>query len=174
MQNKTNKMKKILFSTVIAMTVFAACKDANQTTYPANTGYTLDKSANIDYAKQTLINCSKGDLDTYKGLYADTAYFWDNATKETVQENVDIFKAIQAKGISIKLDTFYNAFETVNTVPDPETGAVNYTHIYCSLTFSKGDKKVVIPFYQANALKGGKIIREWDYYDATGLNELMK
>jgi len=169
-------MKKILFSAVIAMTLFAACKDANQTTSttPANTGYTLDSSANIDYAKQTLIISSKGDLDAYKSLYADTAYFWDNASKETVQENVDIFKAIQAKGITMKLDTFYNAFETVNNVADPSTGAVNFTHIYCSITFSKGDKKVTIPFYQANALKGGKIIREWDYYDATGLNELMK
>ncbi|MCX6289940.1 MAG: hypothetical protein NTW92_09290 [Bacteroidetes bacterium] len=167
-------MKKILFITVIAMTLFAACKDANQTTSPAKTGYILDSSANIDYAKQTLINCAKGDLDTYKSLYADTAYFWDNATKETLQQNVDVFKAIQAKGITIKLDGFYTAFETVNTVPDPETGAVNYTHIYCGLTFSKGDKKVYVNFYQANAIKGGKIIREWDYYDATGINELMK
>lgn len=170
-------MKKIVLSALLATALFTSCKEAKQASpeTPENsTGYTLDKSANIDYAKQTLISCAKGDLDTYKSLYADTVIFWDNSTKETLQENINIFKAIQSKGISIKLDTFYNAFETIKKVPSLDNGAVNFIHLYCVLTFSKGDKKVSIDFYQANALKGGKIVREWDYYDASGLNELMK
>ena len=166
-------MKKIVFSAIIAMALIASCKEAKETA-PMGSGYTLDSSANIDYAKKTLISCAKGDLDTYRSLYADTAIFWDNSAKETVDENINVFKAIQAKGISIKLDTIYTAFETVQKVPNPDHGAVNFVHIYCNLTFSKGDKKTSIAFYQANALKGGKIIREWDYYDASGLAELMK
>ena len=164
----------MLFGALCAVSLFAACDQKKESSAPENDGYVLNNSENIEYAKKTLINCSKGDLDAYKALYADTAIFYDNSAKETLAENLAIFKAMKAKGIEIKLDTFFNAFETVDKVADPENGAKNFIHIYCQLTFSKGDKKVTIPFYQANALKDGKIVREYDFYDATGINELMK
>jgi hypothetical protein len=159
---------------MLALTLFSACNQQKESTTPENDGYTLQNSANIEYAKKTLVNCAKGDLDAYKALYADSAIFHDNATKETLNQNIEVFKAMKAKGIEIKLDTIWTAFEEVPKVADPETGAKNYVHIYCQLTFSKGDIKETVQFYQSNALKGGKIIREWDYYDGTGINELMK
>ena len=167
-------MKKMLFGALCAVSLFAACDQKKENTAPENDGYVLNKSENIEYAKQTLISCSKGDLDTYKSLYADTVVFYNNSSKETIAQNIAIFNEMKAKGIEIKLDTFYNAFETVDKVADPENGAKNFIHIYCQLTFTKGDKKVTIPFYQANALKDGKIVREYDYYDASGLMDLMK
>lgn len=168
-------MKKLLFGLLLTSILISACEPKKQnTTTTENDGYVLNKSKNIEYAKKTLISCSKYDLDTYKSLYADSVIFYDNAAKETLAQNVAIFNAMKAKGLEIRLDTIYNAFETVDKVADPKTGAKNYIHIYCQLTFSKGDKKVVIPFYQANALKDGKIIREYDYYDASGLADLMK
>lgn len=57
------------------MALIASCKEAKETA-PMGSGYTLDSSANIDYAKKTLISCAKGDLDTYRSLYADTAIFY--------------------------------------------------------------------------------------------------
>ena len=168
-------MKKLLLGSLFAVTLFAACDQKKEsTTTPESDGYVLNKSDNIEYAKKTIVNAAKGDLDAYKALYADTAIFYDNAAKETLAQNVAIFNEMKAKGIEIKLDTIYNAFETVNKVADPENGAKNYIHIYCQFTFNKGDKKVVIQFYQANALKDGKIVREYDYYDASGLADLMK
>ena len=173
-QIKKINMKKILFSGVFALTLFASCKQANETKTPTNDGYTLQKSENIEYAKKTLISGTKGDWDTYKALYADTAIFYDNAATETVQQNIDAFKAIQAKGIAITLDKFNATFEAVNNIVSTDIGSNDYIFIYCTLTFTKGDKKLTIPFHQVNALKAGKIIREWDFYDATGIVEMMK
>ena len=167
-------MKRLIIGSLFAVCVFTACDQKKENTTPENDGYVLNKSENIEYAKKTIISCAKGDLDTYKSLYADTAIFYNNSSKETLAQNIDLFKVIKAKGIEIKLDTFYNAFETVDKVADSENGAKNFIHIYCKLTFTKGDKKVEIPFYQANAIKDGKIVREYDYYDASELNELMK
>jgi SnoaL-like domain len=168
-------MKKLLFSSLIVLSAFASCKEAaTEKKEPNNDGYTLQKSENIEYAKKTLINGTKGDWEAYKALYADTAIFYDNATKETVQQNVDAFKAIISKGITVSLDKFDATFEAVDKVPDPEIGTNDYVFIYCTITFAKGDKKVTIPFHQVNALKGGKIVREWDFYDASGIIELMK
>jgi len=166
-------MKKLL-SSLLILTIFASCNSAKENKTPTNDGYTLQKSENIEFAKKTLISAASGDLDTYKSLYADTAIFYDNAAKETLQQNIEVFNQMKAAGISIKLEKFDAVFEAVDNVANPEIGTNDYIFIYCTLTFSKGDKKITIPFHQANALKGGKIIREWDFYDGSAISELMK
>lgn len=159
---------------MVALTILSSCNQAKENKAPTNDGYTLIKSDNIEFAKKTLINAAKGDLDGYRALYADTAVFYNNAEKESVDQNVELLKQLQAHGISMSLDKFDAVFEAIDNEANPEIGTNDYIFIYCTVTFTKGDKKVTIPFHQANALKGGKIIREWDFYDASGLNELMK
>ncbi len=168
-------MKKILLI-AITITSLLSCETKSENhNYPDKaTGYSLDSSANIEFSKKTLLNWDRGDLDAYKALYADTVIFYDNGTKQTLQQNIDILKAMHEKGITMKLDNFDAVFEKIDNIASSETGSNNLVFIYCTLTFSKGNKSLTIPFHQVNSLKGGIIIREWDFYNDAAIIELMK
>jgi hypothetical protein len=174
-------MKKVILSAIVATTLFACgTKTENASTspvanYPANaSGYNLDSTANTATLKKINAAGWAGDVATAKAAYADTAVVFDNGTKQKLEENMEMLNLFKNKGIKVNVENYYAIWESVNNKID-ENGVQNYTFAYENVAFSKGDKKVNVILFQVDAFsKDGKIVKEWNIYDASKIADLLK
>lgn len=172
-------MKRILLSAITTVVLFA-CGTKTETTnstaaYPANaTGYNLDSTENIATLKRINEAAAAGDTSVAKASYVDSAVVFDNGKLQTLKENVAMIPMLKSKGITMHTDKYEAIWETVNNKAN-EIGIKNYVFAYENVSFTKADKKIVLTVFQAAAFnKDGKIVREWDVYDASALAELLK
>ena len=161
---------------LIALTglLFISCKKetAPDSTTPevpktAN-GYNLPTSENIDFQKKCNTAWEKGNIEEYKTYYAEDCVFHDNNKQTTLAENVDfnteLFKS-DVK-VTIKYDVIW---ENINFKAD-DKGVKNYVLAYTTNTWTKGDKSIQVVNFQVDAIKDGKIVEEWNVYDAAAFD----
>lgn len=170
-------MKKLMASFALVTTLFA-CQSKTETAatsnYPSNaTGYNIDSSANIETVKKALTAGLSYDTATTKTLYVDTATVWDNKTKQTLAQNMQIAGFFKSKGAVIKLERIENIWESVRNKQDVD-GSQSYVHVYMTVSVTRGDKKIEAIMNAVFAFNNGKIIQEWDLYDTSEIMELLK
>jgi hypothetical protein len=175
-------MKKTIYLAMLAATLFACGTktETNSTTvttpnFPTNaTGYNLDSTVNIATLQKINESGSAGDTSVAKAAYLDTAIVYDNGKKVPIAENIKMIPFLKSKGVTMHVDKYDAIWETVNNKID-DIGVQNYVFAYETVSFTKGDKKSTITVFQAIAFnKEGKIVKEWDVYDPTSLNEFLK
>lgn len=174
-------MKKVLFTAIIATSLFACGTKSEKTeatasaSYPADaTGYSIDSSANITALKK--LNATEIDnyVDAAKAAYADTVTLFDNNRKQTLAESLANIPLLKSKGIKVHTDKYDAIWESVNNKVD-DNGVKNYVFAYQHVSFTKGDKKVTVVLFQVDAFRAdGKIVKEWNVYDTYELASLFK
>jgi hypothetical protein len=166
-------MKKIVaIACVIAGGMMSCSKQENKLPEGA-IGYVVDKSANIDLSKKSMQALADGDSATYRATYSEDAVFYDNADTTTLDQNVSIFTAFKAKGITMKLDSIPNITETIYN----EKGYFDCDHFvyaYAWFTLTRGDKSVRVIIHTVDGVKDGKQVVEWLRYDTKKINEIMQ
>ena len=169
-------MKKILCSLMV-ITSLIACETKTNTAannFPVNaTGYNLDSSDNIVAVKKAIDAGMHSDTAEAKLVYADTATVYDNKTKQTLAENMQMSNFFKTKGATIKVDKINFIWESVNNKED-SNGVKNFVFVYMDASVTKGDKKVVVGINAVFAFKNGKIVTEWDTYDSAPIMDLIK
>lgn len=170
-------MRKILGLIAVTAIVLASCEPKKEGTAtaeaPKGSGYTLDSSANVDMVKKLNYAFPAGDSAAVYACYNEGAKVHDNMLGVSVQENFRGFQAMLSQGLSVKFEKFDAIFEVVNYKPSPD-GYTNYVLAWVTMSAKKGNKSATISMHQAFALKDGKIMEEWDYYDSSELMNLMK
>jgi predicted ester cyclase len=76
-------------------------------------------------------------------------------------------------GVSVKIISTSPNWEVVNKVASPD-GVTNYVVSYITVEFIKGDKSVKVLMNTVDAFKDGKIVEEWNTYDASKMYDLLK
>lgn len=170
-------MKKIIYSLVIATTLFA-CQTKNASTesadYPANAvGYNLDTTVNTETVLKAVKAMETLDTNTYRSLYAPDAIFHDNLDTTSLDQNIAMISSFKASGISFKITATEPIWEIVNKKASP-AGVTNYVMSYQYAEFTKGDKKVKVVMNSVDAFKDGKIVEEWNTYDTKKISELFQ
>jgi hypothetical protein len=166
-------MKKLMiFACLIAGGMMSCSKQESKLPEGA-VGYVIDKSANIDLAKKSMQALSDGDSVTYRATYSEDAVFYDNADTITLDQNVSLFTAFKAKGITMKLDSIPNITETIYNEPG-YFGANHFVYAYAWFTLTRGDKSVRVIIHSVDGIKDGKQVVEWLRYDTKKINEIMQ
>ncbi len=166
-------MKKLMiFACLIAGGMMSCSKQESKLPEGA-VGYVIEKSANIDLAKKSMQALSDGDSATYRATYSEDAVFYDNADTITLDQNVSLFTAFKAKGITMKLDSIPNITETIYNEPG-YFGANHFVYAYAWFTLTRGDKSVRVIIHSVDGIKDGKQVVEWLRYDTKKINEIMQ
>lgn len=169
-------MKKFILACLVVSTIIA-CSPKTETAstfvVPADiNSYNLDSSANIDLVKKMITAFEAGDSLTYRSCYADSAIFHDNGTDMTLDQNVVLFNYFKSNGVSVKMEKVDPIWEIVNKEASPN-GVTNYVMSFQHTVYKKGDKEVKVIVSVVNGIKDGKIVEEWDLYNAKPMFDLM-
>ena len=170
-------MKNIILS-IFLVTLMASCSNSSESkvapekTTENQVGFNYDSSANVDAIKATNKDMENLDSNSYKTKYADSVVFYDNGNPMGLKENIGFFKTWISNNIQVKITNVDAIWGSKFNFKDGTSG--DYVYQYIEVDFTKGTKKVHTHFFQADKFKDGKIIKEWNFYDPTNLNALMK
>jgi len=169
-------MKKIILAAFVASSLFA-CQSKTESTstnnFPAEAdGYTLAASDNIELARKSAKYIESGDTAAYRATYSADAVIHENAADETVSQNMAAIQAVRDAGVKITIDSGAIYHEVVYSTP--KGGHTNYVFAYMVMTMAKGGKQLKINMHAVDAVKDGKQVEEWLFYDTKGVAELLK
>jgi hypothetical protein len=170
-------MKKIILSLLVATSLFG-CQSKTENTGNASvsansTGYNVSSSDNITLVKKVLDAGINDDTATIKATYVDSAFVFDNKTKQTLSENMQTASYLKSKQTTVKIVSIDNIWESVLNKEDKK-GATSYVHVYLEAAFTRAGKTVSVELNVVYAIKNGKILGEWDIYDTAELRDLLK
>ena len=152
-------MRKLFFIG-LALIVFIACQNKPQR-------YFAD-SAEIETVKAGIAAYEKGDWDTWKSHFADTAKIYVNSTKPVnIEDRVIALKAMTSAMSSYG---FNHEKEYIEMVLDKEDETWVYYWAAHKGTFAASNKEIIIPVHLALQFVNGKIVEEHIYFDATEMN----
>ncbi|RVU26488.1 hypothetical protein EOJ36_00385 [Sandaracinomonas limnophila] len=141
--------------------------------FPAEAdGYTLAASDNIELARKSAKYIESGDTAAYRATYSADAVIHENAADETVSQNMAAIQAVRDAGVKITIDSGAIYHEVVYSTP--KGGHTNYVFAYMVMTMAKGGKQLKINMHAVDAIKEGKQVEEWLFYDTKGVAELLK
>ena len=170
-------MKKVLFLSVIVMSVYACkteTKEISNTSNPNQVGITINKSSNIDVIKEINEDLVAYDFDKLRSHYSDSAKVHDNQNIQLIDSNLATFMPLKKAGVKFSIEGEPLIFEIINSKADSVSGYTNYVDTYYTIGISKGNVKKSFILNQVFAIKDGKILEEWDTYDTAPMMELMK
>jgi hypothetical protein len=175
---KTKEMKKIILLFVLAGSIFACTKKedgaASASTDPSVVlnGIVIDSSANVDLTEKSIKAIESGDTATYRSTYSADAIFHDNLDSMGINENMAMFKLMADKGIKLKIE-MGPVWENQLAKPTRK-GYTNIVMSKCKFIFTRGDKKTETMIFAVDAIKDGKQVEEWLYYDRGAFAEISK
>jgi len=152
-------MKKII-QFVLVIAIVAACK--NEVRYTQN-------SPEIETYKKAIKDYEMGNWESTKTHYADTAKVFYNATEKnskTIAEIIEQNKANIALLSSYGFVADNNEFEMV--VNDKGNTWVNYWGVWQG-RLAANNQLFEIPVHLTAQFVGGKIVKEYGYWDNTEL-----
>ena len=169
-------MKKIILLFALAGSIFACSnkEDGANASKGAKgqNGITIDSSANIDLVRKMIVQFETGDSVTYRSTYSADVIFHDNLDSMGIDENVSIFKVAAEKGIKVKVvvgPVWENQFDK----PSPK-GFTSFVMSHTTNIYTRGDKTATNVTFAVDAIKDGKLVEEWLFYDKTAVTELFK
>lgn len=161
-------MKKLIIA-VLFMGLIASCNDASKKN--ENLRYTQD-SEEINTFKAAISDYEKGDWESLKSHYADTAQIFHNSP-----DGQDLNSIINTQKESLSGLSNYGFnhddedFEMVLT--DDDHTWVNYWGEWKG-TISGSNKEVIIPVHLTARFEDGKIVREYGYWDNSAMMMAMQ
>lgn len=171
-------MKKIFLMLLVGSFLFSCSQKKEETTAPPKdpnqNGYTVAKSANIDLVKAFNEKAFALDTAAVRAAFAaenDTIH--DNLNKLNVSQNNALLGNLKASGFKFTIKNYGALWETINDEPTP-AGVKNFVIAYIIVNVSNGKTSKDEIFHQVCAVKDGKIVEEWDVYDAKIFDELSK
>ena len=169
-------MKKMIFAALAASCLFACTPKtetaSTQSTPPEADGYTLASSANIDLAYKSAKCIESGDTATYRSTYSTDAVIHENGVDETVDQNMAAIQGLKSAGVTMKIDSGALYHEIV--YKEPKGNHTNYVTAYMLMTLTKGPKQIKLYMHAVDAIKDGKQVEEWLFYDTKAVAELLK
>jgi hypothetical protein len=169
-------MKKIILLFALAGSIFACTKKedraAASTDANGQNGITIDSSANTDLVRKMIVAFESGDSATYRSTYSADVIFHDNLDSMGIDENISMFKVIADKGIKINVEVgpvWENQFDKPSS-----KGYTSYVMSYTTNYYTKGDKSAKNVTFVVDAIKDGKLVEEWLFYDKTAVAEIFK
>ena len=172
-------MKKIVYLAV-SISLFAfACQPketkTEQAALPHQFGIVVDTSANISLVLKTFEAVNNLDSAAIRSFYTDTATVYDNLNPMPIDKNIGMMLGFKKAGLTLQTDMSKAIiFEMITSKPDRFYGNTNYVNVYSIATFKKGDKSASTSLHAVLAIQDGKIKTEWDYYDGSVVEALMK
>lgn len=171
-------MKKTIFFTLLAMTLFACQQNVTKTETAATAAGTtsvVTTGSDVDLMKKAAESWAKGDWDAYLSCYADTATSvhntWANNTDTArkVSSFIEEFKKSRTfmEG-NVSIDN--SIYEVVTTADGNKYG---HAWVGVSWKTKKGaiGKTVIFNSY---GIKDGKFTYEWPIYDTKDFESLSK
>jgi hypothetical protein len=172
-------MKKIILLFALAGSIFACTKKEEGAAASAGTdpsvvlnGIVIDSSANVDLTEKSIKAIESGDTATYRSTYSADAIFHDNLDSMGINENMAMFKLMADKGIKLKIE-MGPVWENQLAKPTRK-GYTNIVMSKCKFIFTRGDKKTETMIFAVDAIKDGKQVEEWLYYDRGAFAEISK
>ncbi len=173
-------MKKIVLLFALAGSIFACTKKedgaaaATTSTDPSvvTNGIVIDTSANVGLVMKAITAIEAGDSATYRSTYSPDVVFHDNLDSMGINENMQMFKIMAEKGIKLKINmgpVWENQLEKPT-----KKGYTNVVMSRCNFIFTKGEKKTEMVVFTVDAIKDGKQVEEWLYYDRSAFVEISK
>ncbi len=169
-------MKIILFAIIVIATI-NSCSTAPEAKIIADKvdihqfGFNYDSSANIDAVKALNKDIENLDTTNYKTKFSDTVVFYDHEINHNLNWNMSIFKNWIAKKTQPKVSVGAIWGSKFN-YKDGSKG--DYVYQAIKMKFTQGTKSVEFDDFGVFEFKDGKIVKEWNWYDATNLLPLMK
>ncbi len=168
-------MKKAPYIILISC-LFINCTSKKEETLiknPDQNGYTVAKSSNIDLVKKFNKKAFELDTTALKSYYSSkTDTIHDNLTTLTVNQNCQLLGKLKASKIKFKIKNYSALWETINDEANLK-GVKNFVIAYLIVNASNGKSNNDILLNQVCAVKDGKIVEEWDVYDAKKIDELL-
>ncbi|MCG9972735.1 nuclear transport factor 2 family protein [Christiangramia crocea] len=161
-------MKKLIILSLFIGLISWSCKDANE---DKELRYTQD-SEEINTLKAAISDYEKGDWESMKSHYADTAQIFHNS-----KEGQDIDATINSHKESLTGLSNYGfldeeeEFEMVLT--DDDHTWVNYWGDWQG-TISGSNEEIIIPVHLTARFVDGKIVREYGYWDNSAMMMAMQ
>lgn len=156
-------MKNILLL-FVGTVLFCSCE--NQETRYANDGPEIDLLNNL------ITDYEKGDWESWKSKYADTAKIRHNLPKDkflTPDEQAEGFKQGLSALSSYKFDP--ETIDTEKIIDEKGRTWVNFWGTWNG-TVAANNEKIVIPVHLTSQIKDGKIVEEYAYFDSSELQSI--
>jgi hypothetical protein len=169
-------MKKIILLFALAGSIFACTNKEDGATASngakGQNGITIDSSANTDLVRKMIVSYETGDSVTYRSTYSADVIFHDNLDSMGIDENVSMFKVAAEKGIKISVvvgPVWENQFDKHTS-----KGYTSYVMSHTTNVYTRGDKTAKNVTFVVDAIKDGKLVEEWLFYDKTAIAEIFK
>lgn len=156
-------MKKTI-GLIIILIAFAACKETE-------TRYT-QKSAEIDSYKAAIASYEKGDWEGYMSHFADTAKIYHNtetealSPKQTAEGMAERTAPLSSYGFAV------DAGDLEMVLTDEGETWVNFWGVWKGV-LAANNKEVIIPVHTTAQFVDGKIVKEYGYWDTSGMMAAM-
>ena len=150
-------MKKLIYTLLVVITI-TACKQRH-----------FMESSEIDSFKAVLAAYESGDLEAWKGHFADTAKIYHN-TKNGVSVE-DNLKSQQEMIANFSSYGFDNDDDYMEMVIDGENETWVYYWADWNGTLKANGKTLSVPVHLAVQYVNGKAVEEYGYWDNTPINE---
>ncbi|MDX1543852.1 MAG: nuclear transport factor 2 family protein [Christiangramia sp.] len=156
-------MKKLILIGLFIGLITSSCNDSNK---KEETRYTQD-SEEINTLKAAINDYEKGDWQSMKSHYADTAQIFHNSTKgQNIDATIKSHKESLSGLSNYGFNHDDNDFEMVLT--DDDHTWVNYWGEWKG-TISGSNKELIIPVHLTARFEDGKIVREYGYWDNSSM-----
>ncbi len=153
-------MKKLIYLILVVITI-TAC---NQRHYM--------ESSEIDSFKAVLAAYQSGDLDAWKGHFADTAKIYHNSIDGiSVEENI---KAQQEMISNFSSYGFDQENDYMEMVIDGEDETWVYYWAEWNGTLKANGKTLIVPVHLAVQYVNGEAVEEYGYWDNTSINNAFE
>lgn len=153
-------MQKLILTSLFIALLAVSCNDAGQK--EENVRYSQD-SEEINTLKAAISDYEKGNWESYKSHYADTAKVYQNSNEaRSIDEIVTTHQNEIAGLSSYSLSDDTEEYEMV--VTDDDETWVNYWGDW-KATLSGNNKEVLIPVHLTARFINGKIVAEHGYWD---------
>jgi len=169
-------MKKIILLFALAGSIFACTKKedgaAASTGAKGQNGITIDSSANTDLVRKMIAAYESGDSAAYRSTYSADVVFHDNLDSMGIDGNMSMFKVSADKGIKIKVivgPVWENQFDKPSS-----KGYTSFVMSHTTNIYTRGDKTAKNVTFAVDAIKDGKLVEEWLFYDKAAVAELFK
>ncbi|SFD40690.1 nuclear transport factor 2 family protein [Algibacter pectinivorans] len=152
-------MKK-LFLLGLALYLFVACQDKQQTRY-------FESSPEIETFKANIKAYESQDWETWKANYADTAKIYHNANKQASPEET-MNGMIQTLSNFSEYKLLDDATEIEMIIDKEGNTWVNYWNGWAAKAKVTG-KTITVPIHITAQFIDGKIVNEYAYYDTSSM-----
>lgn len=113
-----------------------------------------------------------GDSATYRSAYSNDVIFHDNLDSMGMDGNLSWFKVVADK--AIKISVLVGPVQENQFDKPTSKGYTSYVMSHTTNVYKRGDKTAKNLSFVVDAIKDGKLVEEWLFYDKAAVAEIFK